>query len=114
VRAVALGPPDLEADGLPHQLATEWIEHRKRKRALLTPAAWTGIKAEALKAGISPADAVRKALARGWTGFEAEWMNGNGNGHGPPRRMSSSDKVREAEAMLFGEGDATERVQTVR
>jgi uncharacterized protein YdaU (DUF1376 family) len=112
-RAVMVGSAELEADGLPPELAAEWLEHRRRKGAHLTPAGWKGIKAEAEKAGISPADAVRKALARGWIGFEAAWVS-NGNGVMPLRRMTGSEKVREAEAMLFVGNDETDRVQALR
>ena len=73
-RSRGLTVDELAADGLESELATEWIAHRKRKKALLTPAAWAGIKSEAAKAGWTPEKAVRKCLARGWTGFEAAWV----------------------------------------
>jgi len=72
VAAVTLA--DLEADGLPRELAAEWLDHRKRVKAMLTPRAWQGIKREADKAGVTPSQAVQKALERGWRGFEAAWM----------------------------------------
>lgn len=72
----------LIADGIPEDLANEWIAHRKRKRALLTPTAWDGVKREAERAGWTPEQAVRKCLARGWTGFEAAWIAGDGKGNG--------------------------------
>jgi uncharacterized protein YdaU (DUF1376 family) len=70
--AALLAAVDLD---LPADLAEEFLAHRKRKRAPLTASALAGLKAEALKAGVSLESAVRKALARGWTGFEAAWLD---------------------------------------
>lgn len=70
-------------DGLTEQTASEFLALRKAKRAKLTPMAWNGIKTEAEKVGWSPEQAVCKALARGWTGFEAHWVRSDtrqGNG----------------------------------
>ena len=64
----------LVADGLTPETAAEWLAHRSRKRALLTPRAWADVKAEAAKAGWALEAAVCKALGRGWTGLEAAWL----------------------------------------
>ena len=61
-------------DGLTEQTAGEFIAHRKAKGAKLTARAWQGVVAEAGKAGWPVEQAVCKALARGWTGFEAAWV----------------------------------------
>jgi len=65
---------ELIADGLDRELAAEWLAHRKQKRAPLTPRAWSALKREAGGADYSPAQAVSKALAMGWQGFEASWL----------------------------------------
>jgi hypothetical protein len=83
VRSVSI--LDLQADGLTQQTAEEWLVHRQRKRAKLTPRAWEGIKAEAVKAGMSNEAAVCKAMSRGWTGFEAQWVLSERQSHGPPQ-----------------------------
>lgn len=75
-RVAALSVSDLAVDGLSENLAVEFLEHRKRKKALLTPRAWATIKAEAGKAGLSPAAVAERCIARGWVGFEAEWVTG--------------------------------------
>jgi hypothetical protein len=64
----------LVADGLTEQTATEFLSHRKQKRAALTPRAWDGIKAEAVKAGWPLEAAILKTLARGWQSFDAEFV----------------------------------------
>ncbi len=80
---VAISIPELTADGLTPDTAAEWLAYRKRKHCELGPRAWQGIKAEAAKAGITPQEAVCKAMSRGWQGFEAEWLKREGsvNGH---------------------------------
>lgn len=96
-RAIVVEMATLEADGLPAELAAEWLEHRRARRAKLTPAAWAEVKAQATKARMSPADAVRKCLHRGWTGFEAEWLAGKG-----PQKLTNSEKTAEAYKLVFG------------
>jgi hypothetical protein len=70
----ALTVEQLRAEGLPDDVAAEFLALRKRKRAPLTRLAWSGIRAEAEKAGWSTEQAIRKALARGWQSFEAKWV----------------------------------------
>jgi len=72
--ADALTVASLVGDGLTEQTAGEFIAHRKAKGAKLTARAWQGVVAEAGKAGWPVEQAVCKALARGWTGFEAAWV----------------------------------------
>ena len=83
-RVPALTVADLAADGLSENLAVEFLAHRKRKRALLTARAWTTIKSEAGKAGLSPAAVAERCIARGWVGFEAEWTKPSPNGAASP------------------------------
>ena len=67
--------------GVSDELISEWNAVRKAKRA--GPISQTVIDAlyrEAGKAGITPEDAVRHCVERGWQGFQADWLN-NGNGH---------------------------------
>ena len=46
---------------------------RSAKRAPLTSTAWDDVKAEAVKAGITPADAVKVSATNSWQGFKATW-----------------------------------------
>lgn len=69
----SLGVADLVAEGVEQQHAEDWLTVRKAKRAPLTRAAWNDLKAEAKKAGIAPAEAVRIAAASSWQGFKATW-----------------------------------------
>lgn len=89
---------ELVADGLPESLASEWLAHRKARKAKLTPLAWAGFKSEVSKAGWSVEDAVRKAIARNWTAFEADWV---AKAQSPPRQ-SYTDQQRAQLAALTG------------
>lgn len=56
------------------QVWSDWLRHRRSKRAEVTGTALAGIEREALKAGWSLQDALAESCARGWTGFKAEWV----------------------------------------
>lgn len=63
----------LLALGVDEQVARDWLDVRKAKRAPLKQTALDDVVAEAGKAGISVAQAVRICAARGWQGFRASW-----------------------------------------
>lgn len=59
---------------VPEQVWSDWIAHRRGKRATVTETAMDGIRREAKAAGMSLADALAHAVAQGWQGFRAEWV----------------------------------------
>ena len=63
----------LLALGVDEQVARDWLDVRKAKRAPLQQTALDDVVAAAHKAGISVAQAVRICAARGWQGFRASW-----------------------------------------
>lgn len=71
-----LGVNDLVAEGVDPQHAKDWLQVRRKKKAPLTVTAWSSVKAEAAKAGLSLADAVQMAASKSWQGFEASWLQG--------------------------------------
>jgi hypothetical protein len=73
--AKTLKAMDLVAEGVDPRHAADWLKVRKDKRAPLTETAWDNVKAEATKAGITTAEAVRISAANSWQGFKAEWMD---------------------------------------
>lgn len=90
-------------DGLSEDLAIEWLAHRKGKRATLTPRAWQELKAEVAKTDLSLDDAIAKALARGWTGFEASWLRGDRNAQAaPPEPAFVTERREKIHAMTGG------------
>ncbi|MBJ9594304.1 hypothetical protein [Burkholderia seminalis] len=64
----------LESFGVPSELAKDWLAVRKTKRLAPTATAFDAAKAEADRAGISMADALRTCVVRGWGGFKADWL----------------------------------------
>ena len=92
---------DIVAEGVDRQHAADWFIVRKAKKAPLTQTAWDGVKAEAVKAGITPAKAVHISAENNWQGFKAAWYqnvqnNKQGNHHGTSnsgRRESEAERV---------------------
>lgn len=92
----------LLALGVDEQVARDWLDVRKAKRAPLKQTALDDVVAEAHKAGISVAEAVRICAARGWQGFRASWNwrddvpQGRTFDHrGGQPAMSASEQARE-------------------
>ena len=66
---------DMVNEGVPEQLARDWMTVRGDKRAKhLTATAWAGFKREVEKAGFPLQQAVEIAVARNWVGFNAGWV----------------------------------------
>jgi hypothetical protein len=73
--------------GLSLDVASDYLAHRKTKRAKLTLRAWKGIAntlAEVVQFGATPDAALTKAIERGWTGLELEWLRNAGVIPGAP------------------------------
>jgi len=62
-------------DDVSEQTWTDFISHRRNKKAPVTETAMKRIKKEAIKADITLEDALSELVARGWTGFKAEWTS---------------------------------------
>ena len=59
--------------GITGQLADDFAEHRKSKKAAITRTALEGFQREADKAGITLEEAIAIAIERDWRGFNASW-----------------------------------------
>lgn len=60
--------------GVSESVWSDFVAHRKAKKAALTNTALEGIQREAAKAGWSMEAALTEVCARGWTGFKASWV----------------------------------------
>lgn len=111
-KAVSMTVADLVADGLSEATAVEWIAHRARKRAVLTVLAWSGIKAEAIKAGWPLEKAILKAITRGWQSFDAEFVKVATSKfeRDPSSTVADNPQVAETRARL--DAEAKRRVAT--
>lgn len=65
----------LIGQGVPEQVAADWLELRKAKKAAPTQTAIEGIQRETAKAGITLSEALATCCTRGWLGFKAEWVS---------------------------------------
>jgi hypothetical protein len=83
--------------GFSAEQAAEFIAHKARLKAPLTPLAWADHQREAAKAGWSPLQAAEKVMAKGWKGFEAKYVEHRVNGS-PPRPAQQTTAERNAEA----------------
>ena len=63
----------LLAERIPEQLARDYLELRRKRRAPITKTALNGIRREAKKAGITLEQAIETCCANGWQGFRASW-----------------------------------------
>lgn len=63
-----------QEQGLDTDLAKEFLRYRKSIKAPLTLNAIKTIHSQAKKAGMSLAEALSTVMARGWRGFEADWV----------------------------------------
>lgn len=107
------GMKALLALGVDAQVAADWLEVRKSKRAKLTQTALDGLCREAGKAGISVAEAVRICVERSWQSFNAGWdWRGTQAGAKPQamtieeraaRWAASSNAAAQSEGVIEGE-----------
>lgn len=64
----------LESYLIPKELARDFIQHRKLKKAAITETVMAGIRREANKAQISINEAIRISIERNWQSFKADWI----------------------------------------
>jgi len=62
--------------GVDAQVIADFKRLRKQKRSAVTMTAMLSIQKEAAKAGLSLNDALLLCCARGWQGFNADWVTG--------------------------------------
>lgn len=84
-------------DDVDDETWADFITLRKAKKAPITATAIKILRKEADKAGIPLQRAIEVSIQRGWTGFEADWMNkvninghtnGNGNTNGNAQKTA--------------------------
>ena len=103
--------------GIPDQLAKDWIQLRKAKRAPVTATVMKAIEREAEKARMSLDAVLELCCQRGWQGFKADWVTGSGsNGNGsrvveptPAQKIRLHEIERSQMLMRHYYGDAKEK-----
>lgn len=74
---------DLVAHGVDDQTMVDWLALRAKKRAPVTPTVLSQLVREAAGAGMSLDATLALCCVRGWTGFEAAWVQKDARS-GPP------------------------------
>ena len=79
--------------GVSPEVADDWMQVRKTKRASNTETAFRRIKNEIDKSGLSANECITIAVSRSWRGFQADWV-ANQMRQRPQARMSVLDNNR--------------------
>lgn len=77
--------------GITGQLADDFAEHRKSKKAAITRTALEGFQREADKAGIPLSEAIEIAICQNWQGFRADWCKNLSGGKSKKRDDFADD-----------------------
>ncbi|KGH26285.1 helix-turn-helix domain-containing protein [Comamonas testosteroni] len=94
--------PEVEKpEGVTDTTWSDWLAHRKAKRAPVTQTALDNIASEAAKASYTLEDALKTCCARGWQGFCADWVQ--------PRHQAQPQAPRQLQS--FAERDREEQMQ---
>ena len=75
----------LLAEGVNAATAHDWLQVRKTKRLANTETGWRETLAEIRKTGYTAEYCIRTAIAQGWGGFRADWLDRLLNGTGTAR-----------------------------
>jgi uncharacterized protein YdaU (DUF1376 family) len=81
--------------GVDAQIAADWLQHRRAKRAAVTKTVIYGITNEAAKARITLSAALALSCQRGWTGFKADWV-----AEQPARATLTNDRASKRDAFM--------------
>ena len=94
-------------------LLQAWKQVRKAKRAgPITEIAWAGLVREASAAGISPEDAVRICVERGWVSVKADWLTRTSTTAKQDKRSDFNDFIYGRQANGRSERDITDEVNS--
>ena len=83
-------------DDVSHETWTDFLNHRRAKKAIVSQTAIHGIAKEAAKGKISLETALQEICARGWTGFKAEWLTDK-------TKLTQHDHIKGAGMAIFGD-----------
>ena len=100
--AQVLSVDQLVTEGVDRQHAEDWLTARAKKSLPLTQTAWDEVKAEAEKAGLTPAEAVRTAAGNVWAGFKAKWLTQEAPQSQRPAHTPPAGKYAAAARTIFG------------
>lgn len=91
--AEGLGVEDLVSLGVEQQVARDWLAIRSKKRLPLTVTALEETVAQVRRAGMEMPSAIRLCCARGWAGFNADWVERRSTDRQPALGQEKFDPV---------------------
>ena len=89
--------------GVSESTWADWLQLRKAKRAPVTQTALDQIAGEAVKAGWTLEQALAESIARGWTGFKADWLTQHAASAAPRRTQHQINAEATARALGYGQ-----------
>ena len=79
--------------GVSDQTWKDWLAHRKTKKAAVTNTVIAQIVKQAELCDYTLEQAMQEMCVRGWTGFNAEWINKSNGGQTRPHTKEDFDKI---------------------
>lgn len=113
----------LSCETLSAEVANDFINYRKAKKAPLTSSAWKTMVSEIQHSGMTPDNALSETMSAGWVGVKAEWLINRNAKQSPnvipmssrpklPSQMTEDERqelrrknAAEAKKILFGDDD---------
>lgn len=113
----------LSCETLSTEVANDFINYRKAKKAPLTSSAWKTMVSEIQHSGMTPDNALSETMSAGWVGVKAEWLINRNAKQSPnvipmssrpklPSQMTEDERqelrrknAAEAKKILFGDDD---------
>lgn len=113
----------LSCETLSTEVANDFINYRKAKKAPLTLSAWKAMVSEIQHSGMTPDNALSETMSAGWVGVKAEWLINRNAKQSPnvipmssrpklPSQMTEDERqelrrknAAEAKKILFGDDD---------
>lgn len=90
--------------GVDEQVASDWLQLRKRQKADPTLTAINGIAKQAALAGYTMTEALETCCNHGWRGFKADWVQPRVQRY-QPSRVTASDERASVSMALTGRND---------
>lgn len=86
--------------GVERKVAKDWIKLRKGKGLAPIETAFEGVIEQAALANMTLHDALKTCCERGWGGFKARWLQGDGPGAAPNKQEALEQRNRDIAARL--------------
>lgn len=87
--------------GVEEQIASDWMQVRKAKKAANTETAFNAIKNQIEISNIPANDCIKIAVERSWQGFKAEWLHENKNTYAKTEYSAKQGRIDPNDQTIF-------------